>query len=362
LPLEDLFPEINGNIMAYEVSSREHQQGQFKQIIKAIGPGFGPAVLLLAPKAYLKRIWGLRSPFSPTLYQRRRVLSKASLNGRSLSQEPYLRPTLYCNCDAPEIIALADQFREHASKDWDYALTIFNFIRNEISYAIEPFPRRGAVGTIETGCGFCLDKNNALIALARAGGIPARYSQIGNIKALEGETVPWLKDYADSFQLWEQSTDWRLRKIGSGMMRRLRAQEDAGFENAIWVGEHILAELKIGNSWILADPTWSDEEAVSYGMPLPRLGYDPIALFGFKGNVIDRSEEFQVGRNFWIMRWLLCMLGRGLLDIVNQAFEGKRKEGQQLFAEIGKEEYMLRMRRYYVPLPQAVDLGISLMS
>jgi hypothetical protein len=333
-----------------------------RQIRQAIGPAFLPAVVLLAPKAYFSRIWELRSPFSPTLYKRRRTLPKASLKGRFLSQEPYLRPTLYCNCHEPEIIAIADEFRQKTNNDWDYALKIYDFVRNEIAYAIEPFPRRGAVGTIEMGCGFCLDKTNALIALLRAGGIPARYCQIGNVSALGGEGVPFISEYANQFQKWEESTDWRVQRIGRGMSRRLRQQEESGFEDAIWVGEHLMAELKIHNSWILADPTWSDEEAVSNGMPLPRLGYDPIALFGFKGNIIDRSETFPVGKGFWIMRWLLCLLGRGVLDMINQAFEEKKEQGRRLLEEIGEKEYMLRMRRYYMPLPQAVELDMSVFS
>ena len=349
-------------MVTFSESSKKHSRGQARQIMQAIGPAFLPAVFLLAPKAYFSRIRELRSPFSPTLYKRRRALPKASLKGRYLSQEPYLRPTLYCNCHAPEMIAIADEFRQKTNNDFEYALSIYNFVRNEITYAIEPLPRRGAVGTIEMGCGFCIDKTNALIALLRAGGIPARYCQIGNVNALEGEAIPIFLEYANQFQKWGESTDWRLQRIGRGMLRRLRQQEESGFENAIWVGEHLIAELKIHNSWILADPTWSDEEAVANGMPLPRLGYDPIALFGFKGNIIDRSEAFQVGRSFWIMRWLLCLLGRGVLDMINQTFEEKKQEGKRLLAEIGEKEYMRRMRRYYIPLPQAVELDMSVFS
>jgi hypothetical protein len=346
----------------YDNSNKKKRSGQFKQMIKALGPAFGPALFLLLPGAYLSRLRGLRSPFSPTLYKRRRVLPKVLLDGRVLPNEPYLRPTLFCDCHAPEIIALADKFRSNASNDWDYALSIYNFVRNDIYYAIESFPWRGAVGTLEMGCGFCIDKANVLVALARAGGIPARYCQIGNVSAFKVETVPWLREYAHQFQMWGKSADWRLRKIGGGIMRRVKQQDEVGFENAFWIGEHIMAELKIGNSWILADPTWSDEEAIAHGMPLPRLGYDPIALFGLKGVVVDRSEVFQVGRSFWVMRWLLCLVGRGLLDIVNQAFEERRQEGRKLLAEIGEKEYMRRMQRYYIPLPQAVGFDISLVA
>jgi hypothetical protein len=343
-------------------SSKENNRSQVREIMQALGPAFGPAVILLSPMAFLRRIQGFRSPFSPTLYKRRRPLPKASLTGRHLSNEPYLRPTIYCNCHAPQMIFLADQFRSESGNDWDYAIKAYNFVRNEIAYAIEPFPRGGAVGTIENRCGFCIDKTNALIALARAGGIPARYCQLSNMNAYEGDTIPWVEDYANHFQTWQESSDWRLRMIGRGFSRRLDDLKSSRFENAPWVGKHLIAELRINNSWILADPTWSDQEAIAFGMPLPRLGYDPIALFGFKGHVVDRSEVFQVEKNFWIRRWILSLLARGLLDIANQAFEEKRREGQRLLDEIGEKEYIRLKLRYYVPLPQAVGLKFELVA
>ena len=340
-------------------SPKRNSNSQFRQIMQALGPAFAPAIILLSPKAYLWRILAHRSPLSPTLFKRRRSLPKASLNGRYLSHEPYLRPTIYCNCHAPEIIYLADQFRLESDNDWDYAIKIYNFVRNEIVYAIEPFPRRGAVGTIESGYGFCVDKTNALIALARAGGIPARYCQFSTTNVFEGDTVPWVEAYANRFQMWQKSSDWRLRIIGRGMSRRLDDLKSARFQNSPGLGKHIFAELKINDSWILADPTFSDQEAIVNGMPLPRLGYDPITLFGFKGTVVDRSEAFPVGRNFWLGRWILCLLCRGLLDTVNQAFEEKRREGQRLLDDIGEADYMRRKRRFYIPQPSAIKLALS---
>ena len=343
-------------------SSKENSRSQFREIMQAIGPGFGPAVILLSPKAYLLRMRGLRSPFSQTLYKRRRTLPKATLTGRHLSNEPYLRPTIFCNCHAPELISLADKLRSESTNDWDYAIRAYNFVRNEIAYAIEPFPRRGAVGTFENRSGFCIDKTNALIALARAGGIPARYCQLSNMNPHEGNTIPWVEEYSLRFQTWQESPDWRLRTIGKGFSRRLDDLKRSRFENAPWVNKHLIAELKINNSWILADPTWSDAEAMAFGMPLPRLGYDPLTLFGFKGDVLDRSEVFQVEKNFWVRRWIICLLARGLLDIVNEAFEEKRREGQRLLDDIGEKEYIRRKLRYYLPLPQAVGLKFELVA
>jgi hypothetical protein len=212
------------------------------------------------------------------------------------------------------------------------------------------------------GSGICLDKTNALIALARAGGIPARYCQIDNINALNGQAVPWISDYASYFHKWEESTDWRLKTIGRGMFLRFKQQEESNFQSALWVGGHIMAELKINNSWILADPTLSDEEAAGHSLPLPRLGYDPIALLGFQGSVTNRNESSQVGRSYWITRWLLCLFGRGFFDLINQTLEEKKQMGKLILENIGEKEYMRRMRRFYIPLPQAVELDTSVFS
>ena len=346
--------------MAHDTVQRKKGSGQLKEFFRALGPAFGPSLLFLTPKGYWARTREGRSPFSPTLYQRRKSLPKASIEGRTLSQEPYLRPTPYCNSHAPEILALADNFRQRTNSDWDYTKSIFDYVRNEIHFAIEPPPRHGALGTIENGCGLCLDKTNALVAIARAGGIPARYCKIGNLSSAESNTIPNpVQVFIHHFETWDESSDWRLRNIGRGIAQRLKNQAETGFRNAPLFGLHILAELKIGNSWILTDPTWGDAEAVASGMPLPRLGYDPTIL-GFKFSIVDRSEDIPVGGKYWIGRWLLCMLSRGALDHLNHSFDERRQEGNRILSEIGEAEYINRMRRFYIPLPAALDFGLSL--
>lgn len=340
--------------------SIKRRSDQLRELFQALGPAFGPSLLFLTPKGYWTRIREGRSPFSPTLYQRRRNLPKASIEGRTLSQEPYLRPTPYCNSHAPEVLALSDNFRQGTNSDWDYVKSIYDYVRNEIVFAVDPPSKRGVVGTLEKGCGLCLDKTNVLVALARAGGIPARYCKIGNLSSVESDTLPHpIQVFIHHFQRWSESSDWRLRNIGRGITRRLKQQSEIGFRNAPLFGMHLVTELKIGSSWILADPTWGDAEAAASGMPLPCLGYEPM-LLGFRFTVVERRETIPVGRIYWIGRWLLCMLSQGALDCLNHSFEERRQEGAHVLAEIGEAEYIRCMRRFYLPLPAAVEFDLSL--
>jgi Transglutaminase-like superfamily len=331
------------------------------ELLQAAGPAFGLG-LMLTPGAYWERIRAGRSPLVQTLHARRRVLPRASLDGRVLPQDEYLRPTAFCNSHTPEVIALADDFHRGAGGDWAYVQAIFDYVRTDIVHAVEPMSRRGVVGILENRCGLCIDKLHVFVALARAGGIPARFCAVGNVAPLElGTERPRLQVVSRYLEDMEVESDWRLKKIGSGL-RRLINQLD----RAVSAGEsfemryHPMAEVKIGAFWIPVDPGSDDAESAAAGLPLPRLGYDPVLLRGFKGSVIARSEAYPIGTSYWVLRLLLCLLARGIIDHVNRHFEKVRATGEQILAEIGRDEYIRRMRRFYVPVPGAAELGLSL--
>ncbi len=54
------------------------------------------------------------------------------------------------------------------------------------------------------------------------------------------------------------------------------------------------------------------------------------------------------------------MLARGAVDIANNQWEERRKEGKKILAEIKEIDYIRSMRWRYVPLPAAADLDLSL--
>jgi hypothetical protein len=110
----------------------------------------------------------------------------------------------------------------------------------------------------------------------------------------------------------------------------------------------------------MADPGRGDSEAIASGLPLPRLGYDPMLMLGYTGTVIYRSETVPVGKSYWLVRRIMCMLARGAADVVNNQLEEKRKEGERILSEIEKTDYIRGMRWRYVPLPSTVELGVPL--
>jgi hypothetical protein len=91
-------------------------------------------------------------------------------------------------------------------------------------------------------------------------------------------------------------SDWRLKRIGSGLQRLI-----SQLECAVSSGEsfemhyHPMVEVKIGAFWIPVDPGSDDAESAAAGLPLPRLGYDPIILRGYKGSVVARSKAYPIG-------------------------------------------------------------------
>lgn len=343
-------------------SPRTAGRSLYRQLTLSATVGLG--LFLLTPKAYWRRLRAGRSPFTPTLFERRRTLPRAALEGRVLPEEPYLRPTTYCDSHAPEVIALADKLRPRSGSHWDYAQSIYNFVRNEILFAIEPPSPRGIVGTLEKGCGVCLEKLDVLVALARAGGIAARYSLVGNLRVPPGGTGPGHCQPPDIrrqlIEGLEDDPDSRVREVGLRLAQFCAPQPRADAASESPIELHPYAELRIGGFWIPADPTWGDSEAAGLGTPLPRLGYDPLMLQGLTGNVIKRSEKNPVGHWDRILRQLGGGLGRGTLDYVNRRFEEIRARGQKLLAEVGHREYIRPMRRFYVPVPGVSELTVSL--
>ena len=55
------------------------------------------------------------------------------------------------------------------------ATNIFNWVRDYIDYSFYYNTKRGAVGTLKTRLGNCVDLSHLIVALSRAAGIPARY-------------------------------------------------------------------------------------------------------------------------------------------------------------------------------------------
>ena len=89
------------------------------------------------------------------------------------SEERYLRPTLFCDCRAPEIVAMAHALGAYQKSDREFAEAAFEFAKRKVILEITPMD--DVVVTLKRGTGTCLHKISLFIALCRAAGIPARY-------------------------------------------------------------------------------------------------------------------------------------------------------------------------------------------
>lgn len=91
--------------------------------------------------------------------------------------EEYVKSTELCDCDCDEIKQKAQELTRTASSPQQAALSIFNFVRDQIIFATD-FATTKASETLSKRKGFCLTKTNLQVALLRAIGIPARYHQV----------------------------------------------------------------------------------------------------------------------------------------------------------------------------------------
>lgn len=296
----------------------------------------------LSLEAFWQRLREGRSPFSPTFNYPRRQLRAAPLQGRTLPVEPFLRPTRGADSHAPELIALAEEFRAAAPDDRAYAEAIFDFVRNQLDSCFDRPSPRGVVGVLERGFGICNEKLNALVALARAGGIPARYCAIGfapgptGLQALMRDDDGYLGAVTSGYRRFvaDEANDPRARRIAALLLKRFsrirraaraRAKQRPDHDGIVQLG-HYMAELRIGDEWIAADPVLSDADAAPIRQ---RFGDEPIFLRKMMGMTITgRMEALPPGPSR-VMLWLVYgCVARGFFDQINNSRNQRRLQRQ----------------------------------
>ncbi len=122
--------------------------------------------------------------------------------------ENFLKSTQFCDCDNKDIIAKAKELTQNDKSPREAALSIFNFVRDQIPFMGGPVVK--ASKTLKLGNGFCVTKSNLQVALLRAVNIPARYHVahlrkdilIGIIPGIETDDIhdvityhPWCECY-----------------------------------------------------------------------------------------------------------------------------------------------------------------------
>lgn len=94
------------------------------------------------------------------------------------SLQKYLQPTTNCQSTSTTIVALAESITAGLTSKYSKAESIFNWVRNNLSYSFYYNTRKGALGALSSKSANCCDHSHLVIALARAAGIPGRYVHV----------------------------------------------------------------------------------------------------------------------------------------------------------------------------------------
>ncbi|MDD5778213.1 MAG: transglutaminase family protein [Candidatus Thermoplasmatota archaeon] len=271
-----------------------------------------PVVLMKANRAarkYLSQVE--RPPVSYTLPPPRDGLS------HGLADRRYLRPTHFCEADAPEIVALAHELGAFRFPDREYAEAVFSFVKNNIK--LEFVGLDGAVATLRRGSGTCLHQLSLFAALCRAAGLPARYRlySLALVESMYDSMVgvsSVLKDWYDAF--------------GAFML-------------------HGTAEVCIDGQWVVADPTFTPEYEAAMGVPLAKLGDDPTGMWNYpvEGTMM-LLEGLPYGAGFF-WNLLVNRIARGEVMKINMSLEMGRQAGRKKLADMDTADYDAAIRSSY---------------
>ena len=288
-----------------------------KNFAKTVGPlsyaiARNPGAIIQNINAWKKRLGKSRMPWAhiddESEHDTTRLFDEKDYEDiLPVREEKYLRPTRLCEYDSPEIMALAKKLGAYNEEPIEYAKSIYYFVKNQKYLVFKPMG--GAIGVIKSKGGVCLDKMSLLIALARAGGIKARF-----------------RLYA--FTASQELDDLLLQD--NPILKE--TYEMLGFLDSL----HGCAELNIDGEWIQLDPTFSDELEAGMGLPITEFGEEPA----WRTRIPERDIVFE-GFPLMVRSLLIGMafLLRDTVDKVNKKLDDIRKEGRKILAEMSKAEY-----------------------
>ncbi len=237
------------------------------------------------------------------------------------SNEKYLRPTLFCNCQAPEVVALAYQLGAYKKTDREFAEAAFEFAKREITLEIHPLD--DVVHVLRRGTGTCIHKISVFIALCRAAGIPARYkfyalTILDNWLGPSFERAPLMRQWYDA--------------MGFFMM-------------------HGQGEVFIDGKWIPADVGAEPARQAASGLPITKLGEESIGLwlFPLPGTIMSR-ESIPLGlgmASYVLMRRVVPHSVAGInIGILEQIEQGKKiifdAGGEEAYDTLARKKRRLR--------------------
>ncbi len=122
----------------------------------------------------------------------------ALCSGEMLSA--FVEPETHVESDAEEIQTLARQLTEGSTSPCQTLRALYDYVGDNISYSAYESGDRGAVWALEQGSGDCTEFADALLALSRAAGIPARFLEGVTYRAGESPEPSQIKhDWLEAY-------------------------------------------------------------------------------------------------------------------------------------------------------------------
>jgi hypothetical protein len=212
------------------------------------------------------------------------------------SEEKYLRPTLFCNCRSPEIIALAHHLGAYQKSDQEFAKEAFEFTKRKIILEIIPLDDVDEV--VQRGTGSCLHKISLFIALCRTAGIPARYkffalTMLDNWMAPALEHAPLMKQWYDAMGFFLLHGEGEAYIDGKWVTADVGAEPQR--QAAAWIPVTKLGEDSAG-LWLFPIPgTTFRRESIPLGLGVPSQilmkGLVPSSVAGINIGILEQIEK-----------------------------------------------------------------------
>lgn len=103
------------------------------------------------------------------------VISSVNVVNTETDLDKYLVSSRNCDITASIVQSLAKSLTSGLTTDLEKAYAVYNYVRDSVSYSFYYDTVYGAAGTLTRGYGNCCDQAHAVVALARAAGLHARY-------------------------------------------------------------------------------------------------------------------------------------------------------------------------------------------
>jgi hypothetical protein len=214
------------------------------------------------------------------------------------SEEKYLRPTLFCDCRKPEIIALAHQLGAYQKSDREFAEAAFEFAKRKV--ILEIIPLDDVDVTVRRGTGTCIHKISIFIALCRAAGIPARYkffalTMLDTWMGSAFERAPLMKQWYDAMGSFLMHGEGEVFLDGKWVVADVGAEPER--QAASWIPVTKLGEDSAG-LWLFPIPgTIFTKESIPLGLGVPsQILMDGLAPNSVTGINISILEQIEKGR------------------------------------------------------------------